>query len=101
MRLIALMIGLWVPAAWAMSPAKCSMVADAIFVLVRGERIPLPADFHPYILAAGKFYAEAGEKDPYYHSTTFFLECMRTEGDVSKMYDPRFLVNPMKKFQGV
>jgi hypothetical protein len=100
MRLAVLLLALWTPAAWSMSPVKCSMVADAIFMLIQGQQVQLPPEFRPYVLAAGKFYGESADKEAYTHSTTFFMECLRTGGDVSKMYDPRHLTDPTKKFSG-
>jgi hypothetical protein len=81
-----------------MSPVKCAMVADMLYMLIRGQALSIPEEYYPYLEAAAAHYVTSGKKEPYYHSTTFFLECIRTRGDVSRMYDPRHLVDPTKNF---
>jgi hypothetical protein len=100
MRLAVLLFALWTPAAWSMTPVKCSQIADVIHALISGRQLQVPAEMHPYIQAAAKYFSESGDKDPYTHSTVFFMECIRTGANLERMYEKRHLVDPTKKFVG-
>lgn len=77
------------------------MTADLIHMLISGERVKIPPEVQPYVVAAHEFFSVSKNQDAYYHSTIFFMECLRTGGDVKKMYDPKYLVDPTKSVVGV
>jgi hypothetical protein len=83
----------------AVTPIDCAQMADGIYALVKnanagGGPIPVPRSFEPYVKKANEFYMASDKNDPYFHSTTFLLECIRTNGDVNKMYDKKYMVDP-------
>jgi hypothetical protein len=83
-------------AAAPMSAIQCAMTADALFVLIQGQQIALPEWMHPMLRRAAEHYRANQQKEPYWHSTTLLLECLRTGGVADEMYDPRRMADPEK-----
>jgi hypothetical protein len=83
-------------AAPPLTPIQCAMSADTLFVLIQGQQVPVPEFMHPMLRKAAEFYRANSAKEPYWHSTTLLMECLRTGGVASEMYDPRRMADPDK-----
>jgi hypothetical protein len=95
--LITLALALPITTHSAATPIQCSQAADMLHAILNGQRFDVPAFAIPLLeKAAEHVMANQGQRDPYWHSTVLFMECLRTGGDVAKMYDPRFVVDPSR-----
>jgi hypothetical protein len=81
----------------AVTPVQCSQMADVLYALINGQQPRFPAEFQPFLMKAAEDYNKNPGRDPYYYSTRLFMECLRTNGDLARMYDPRHLVDPEKQ----
>jgi hypothetical protein len=99
MKQLAAVVLCLLPAAVAakpFTPVDCAKMADILFMYIKGQPVPYPEEYKHVLMRAAEFYERAPERDAYFHSTTLFLECIRTNGDPKSMYDPRHLFDPEK-----
>jgi hypothetical protein len=81
----------------SVTPIQCAQTADMLYAILGGQRFEVPGFAIPMLERAfDHVKANQGQRDPYWHSTVLLMECLRTGGDVAKMYDPRFVVDPSK-----
>lgn len=77
-------------------PIGCAQVADALYMLISGQQIPVPEWMRPMLIKAAQHYQANAGRDPYWHSTRLLLECLRTNGNPMEMYDPVKMQDPAK-----
>ena len=81
----------------ALTPIQCSQSSDMLFALLSGQRFPVPEFAQPVLRRAIEHVqANQHQDEPYWHSTMLFMECLRTQGDIDRMYDPRHVIDPSK-----
>jgi hypothetical protein len=100
MKLAPLLLaaGLAMPASAAVTPVTCSQLADVLYALLHGQPVRFPDEFRPYLVKAAEHWQSHQTRPAYYHSTVLFMECLRTGGSVSEMYDERRIVDPEQPF---
>ena len=81
----------------ALTPIQCSQAADMLYMILNGQRFPVPGFAEPVLRRAIEHVqANRHQEDAYWHSTNLFLECVRTGGVADAMYDPKHMRDPAK-----
>ena len=81
----------------ALTPVQCSQASDMLYMLLNGQRFPVPQFAEPVLKRAIEHVqANRHQEDPYWHSTILFMECLRTSGNPAEMYDAKHLRDPSK-----
>jgi hypothetical protein len=95
--LLSVLLVLPIHAQAALTPMQCSQVSDMLYALLAGQRFPVP-EWSEAVLRRAIDHTRANQhqQDPYWHSTTLFLECVRTGGQVDQMYDAKKMTDPTK-----
>jgi hypothetical protein len=83
-------------AAPPLNPIQCSQTADVFFALLHGQPANFPSWMQPVLMKAAEHYRDNQSREPYWHTTRLFMECLRAGGVPEDMYDPRHMADPEK-----
>lgn len=100
--LFAALLAVTAPAQAALTPVQCSQAADMLYMLLNGQRFPVPGWSEPVLKRAIEHVqANRHQEDAYWHSTALFMECLRTGGNPAEMYDAKRFRDPSKPLTAI